>query len=132
MPVCDALKAVYPIVREKRAGQELFVHPPHRVPYGWSITVFRVNAPLIDDDYFTVMDSGKVFHPVGHCGLLVQPEDDLSTPENIAAYLQKTYKSRPEQCPRRFAELCPDEFGAQIVRPGVSENGAPGAASPAP
>ena len=112
-PMCDALKAVYSLVREKRAGQELFVHPPNRVPYGWRITVFRVNGLYIDDEYFTVMDSGKVFHPASHCGLLVKPKEDISTSDKIDAYLRNTYKDRPEQRPLRFEELCPDEFRSQ-------------------
>ena len=117
MPMCDALKAIYPIVRAKHAGQELFVHPPHRVPFGWRITVFRVNGPYINDDHYSVMDSGKVFHPAGHCGLLVKPKEDVSTPEKIDAYLRKTYRDRPERRPRRFEDLCPDGFQPQGIQP---------------
>ena len=106
MPMCDALITVYPIVREKRAGQELFFRPPRRRPYGWIITVFRVNAPYINDDYYTVMDSGKVYPPGMRCGLLVKPNADISTPDTLNAYLRDTYKDKPEEMPRRFEELC--------------------------
>lgn len=132
MPMCDALNAVYPMVREQRAGQELFVRPPHRVPYGWRITVFRVNGPYINDDYFTVMDSGKVFHPVGHCGLLVKPKEDISTPEKIDAYFQNTYKDRPEERPRRFEELCHVEAISQNIQQGGAEYPTQGAGSSDP
>jgi hypothetical protein len=106
MAMCDALKTVFDLVREKHAGDELFFRPPRRRPYGWIITVFRVNAPYIDDEYFTVMDSGKVFPPGMRCGLLVKPNEDISTPDKLDAYLRDTYKDRPEEMPRRFEELC--------------------------
>ena len=131
MPMCDALKAVHPLVLEKRAGQELFVHPPHRVPYGWRITVFRVNGPYINDEYFTVMDSGKVFHPAGHCGLLVKPKEDISTPEKIDAYLRKTYQDRPGERPRRFEDLCHVEARSQNIQ-SVAGHPPQGVGSPEP
>ena len=132
MPMCDALNTVYPIVREKHSGQELFVHPPRRVPYGWRITVFRVNGPYINDDYFTVMDSCKVFHPVGHCGLLVKPKEDISTPEKIDAYLRNTYKDRPGERPRRFEDLCHVEARSQNIQQGGAEYPSQGAGSSDP
>ena len=106
MPMCQALKLVHPLVREKRVGQELFYRPPRRVPYGWLITVFRVNAPYIDDDVYTVMDSGKLYPPGMRCGLLVKPNADISTPDKLAAYLREAYRDHPEEMPRRFEELC--------------------------
>ena len=111
MPMCKALKTVYPIVREKRAGQELFFRPPRRRPYGWIITVFMVNAPYIDDDYYTVMDSGKVYPPGMRCGLLVKPNADISTLDKLNAYFRDTYKDTPEEMPRRFEELCGEQIG---------------------
>lgn len=105
MPMRDALKIVYHLAREKYVGNEIFFLPARRRSYGWIITVFRVHAPYLDTDYYTVMDSGKVFLPNMSCGLLVKPNEDISTPEKLETYLQDRYKDSPDEMPRRFEEL---------------------------